>query len=111
MVAAAGAGPRPIPQQHLTADRLAEAIRFCLTPSANIAANAIAAYMRSENGVKSAVRSFHANLPLETLQCDILRDRSAAFSWKRGDTELKLSKLATGVLLEHLKVDYKKLGL
>ena len=74
MVAAAGAGPEPIPQKQLNAQNLSEAIQFCLTSEAATAAAKIAIRMKRESGVTTAVRSFHANLPLESLRCDILGD-------------------------------------
>ncbi|KAM0415881.1 hypothetical protein ACHAPT_013143 [Fusarium lateritium] len=77
MVAAAGAGPEPIPQKSLTVERLAEAIRFCLTPEAAEAAAKIAAKMRAESGVKAAVASFHNHLPQDNLECDIVKGQPA----------------------------------
>lgn len=60
MVAAAGAGPR-----------------MCLAPETANAAKSIAARMRHENGVKEAAQSFHCNLPIETMKCDILEGENA----------------------------------
>ncbi|RYP78451.1 hypothetical protein DL771_000636 [Monosporascus sp. 5C6A] len=68
MVAAAGGGPRPTPQRQLNSDNLAEAIRFCLRPETAVAADSLGAQMRSESGVKAAVESFHAHLPVEELR-------------------------------------------
>lgn len=109
MVAASGAGPKPIPHKKLDIQNLAEAIQFCLTPEAATAAAEIAARMKSESGVTTAVRSFHANLPLESLRCDILSDQPAVWVAKRGKKRIRLSKKAAGVLFQHLKVDQKKL--
>ncbi|KAM5356612.1 hypothetical protein ACJ41O_003258 [Fusarium nematophilum] len=111
MVAASGAGPSPIPQKQLNADNLAEAIQFCLTPEAAAAAAELSSRMRRENGVVTAVRSFHANLPLENLRCDILGNQPAVWLCKRGGKQIKLSKAAAGVLFQHLKIDHKKLSL
>ncbi|KAM0429705.1 hypothetical protein ACHAPT_006311 [Fusarium lateritium] len=111
MVAVSGAGPHPIPQKQLNVDNLAEAIQFCLTPEAASAAAEISSRMRRENGVVTAVRSFHANLPLENLQCDILRSQPAVWLCKRGGRHIKLSKAAVGVLFQHLKIDHKKLSI
>lgn len=109
MVAASGAGPKPIPHKKLDIQNLSEAIQFCLTPEAATAAAAIAARMKSESGVTTAVRSFHANLPLENLRCDILSDQPAVWVAKRGKKRIRLSKIAAGVLFQHLKIDQKKL--
>ncbi|KAJ7740943.1 sterol glucosyltransferase [Mycena maculata] len=100
MVAAAGAGPKPIPHKSLDARNLAEAITFCLTPEAAAAARTIAQKMQSESGVKTAVDSFHANLPLERLKCDILPNRPAAWAIKKGKGKIRLSKLAAEILVQ-----------
>ncbi|TEA21368.1 Sterol 3-beta-glucosyltransferase UGT80B1 [Colletotrichum sidae] len=110
MVALAGAGPKPIPHQKLTAENLSEAIRFCLTPEAAAAAAQLAAKMRTENGVATAVQSFHANLPLDVLPCDVLSDQTAVWEFKRGKKQLRLSKQAAGVLLDHLKIGQKHMS-
>ncbi|KAK8224342.1 hypothetical protein HDK77DRAFT_504114 [Phyllosticta capitalensis] len=107
MVAAAGAGPRPIPHRHLDSQNLAEAIAFCLTPEAAIAAHGIAVKMRAENGVKNAVDSFHANLPLERAQCDLLPDRPAFWIYKKGKKPMRLSKLAAGLIASRLDLPRK----
>ncbi|KAJ6567721.1 UDP-glucose,sterol transferase [Mycena vulgaris] len=111
MVAAAGAGPKPIPHQALDARNLATAIAVCLTPEAAVAARTIASKMRSESGVQTAVASFHANLPLERLQCDVLPDRPAAWTVKRGKRKIRLSKLAAEVLVQNGDVERKALKL
>lgn len=105
MVAAAGAGPEPIPQKSLTVEKLAEAIRFCLTQGATEAAATIAAKMQSESGVKAAVASFHGHLPREDLECDIIQGQPAVWSCLRKRHRLKLSKMAAEILSSHLKVD------
>ncbi|KAK8202450.1 hypothetical protein IWZ01DRAFT_459914 [Phyllosticta capitalensis] len=107
MVAAAGAGPRPIPHRNLDSQNLAEAIAFCLTPEASAAAHGIAVKMRAENGVKNAVDSFHANLPLERAQCDLLPDRPAFWIYKKGKRPMRLSKLAAGLIASRLDLPRK----
>ncbi|KAJ7182660.1 putative sterol glucosyltransferase [Mycena crocata] len=111
MVAAAGAGPKPIPHKVLDAQNLAKAIIFCLTPEATLSARAIASKMSSESGIKTAVDSFHANLPLERLQCDILPNRPAAWTIKKGNKKIRLSKLAAEVLVGKSQFDRKALKL
>ncbi|KAJ7100284.1 sterol glucosyltransferase [Mycena belliarum] len=111
MVAAAGAGSKPIPHLQLDAKNLAEAITLCLTPEAAAAARDIATKMRAESGVKTAVASFHANLPCTRLQCDIFPDRSASWTIKKGKKEIRVSKLAAEVLLWNIKIDHKTLKL
>jgi hypothetical protein len=101
MVAAAGAGPKPIPQKRLSSENLAQAIEFCLDEAASTAATAVSRKMQSEFGVQQAVESFHANLPLSQLRCHILKDQPAAWSYGTGDKEVHLSKLAAHILVEN----------
>ncbi|KAE8353482.1 hypothetical protein BDV28DRAFT_157025 [Aspergillus coremiiformis] len=109
MVATSGAGAQPIPQRFLTAENLAEAIRYCLTPQAMNAAEDIAIKMLSESGVKSAVESFHRNLPLDRMRCEVLPDQPASWVYKKSAKPIYLSKLATQILLDHSRIDSKNL--
>ncbi|EFY84436.1 hypothetical protein MAC_09514 [Metarhizium acridum CQMa 102] len=99
MVAAAGAGPEPIPAQQLNATNLANAIRFCLTPEAAEASEAIAAKMKSECGVRRAVASFHANLPLNKMRCDVVPSLPASWLCKNKGLQYRLSKGAAEILI------------
>ncbi|KAH7134914.1 sterol glucosyltransferase [Dendryphion nanum] len=99
MVAAAGAGPSPIPHKSLTAQNLSAAISFCLTHEAKREAENISSQMATERGVEAAVQSFHANLPFNTMQCEILPDQPATWTYKK--TEIKLSRLAAQVLVDN----------
>ncbi|KAJ6466955.1 sterol glucosyltransferase [Mycena sanguinolenta] len=109
MVAAAGAGPKPVPHKKMDVRTLATAIAFCFTPEAVAAARTIAGKMQSDMGVKTAVDSFHANLPLDRLKCDILPDRPAAWKIQKGQRKTRLSKLAAEVLINNSKIDRKAL--
>lgn len=109
MIAAAGAGPNPIPHKLLTANDLAGAIKFCLQTSAISAAQEISARMSTERGVNSAVQSFHANLPFETLRCDVVDDRPATWTYKKANAEIKLSNLAAQTLIKLGKITQKDL--
>ncbi|KAF2014279.1 glycosyltransferase family 1 protein [Aaosphaeria arxii CBS 175.79] len=99
MIAEAGAGPKPIPHKMLSSQNLAEAIQFLLAPETRAAASNISSQMASEEGVKAAVQSFHANLPFEAMPCNIMRDRPAAWIYKKAP--IRLSKLAAQVLVEN----------
>ncbi len=99
MIAAARAGPKPIPHQLLTTENLTQAIRFCLTHEAKQAAQMLSSHMASERGVEAAVQSFHANLPLETMQCALLPMEVA--SWRVKKEPILLSKLAAQILIEN----------
>ncbi|KAI1411633.1 glycosyltransferase family 1 protein [Hypoxylon sp. FL1857] len=109
MVASAGAGPQPIPQRLLTSDNLAEAINFCFTREALSAARILSNKMSSECGVKNAVNQFQANLPAKELQCDIIKDRTAVWVYKKGKMQMKLSKLAAEILIENLRINPERL--
>jgi len=71
MIHLAGAGPEPVPYKSLTAKNLAEGITYCLTQEVKVAAKTIFNKVKYKNGVKTAVRSICANLPLENIRCDI----------------------------------------
>jgi hypothetical protein len=109
MVNAAGAGPMPIPQKQLNCQNLAEAIKVCLAPEALAAAKVMAGKMRQENGVRQAVNSFHSNLPLDNMQCDIFPNFPAAWAYKKGSKQLKLSKVAAQVLTDAHRVKWTDL--
>ncbi|KAJ6551519.1 sterol glucosyltransferase [Mycena capillaripes] len=110
IVAGSGAGPEPIPHRVLNADNLAEAINFCLSTEASVAAQTIADKMRAEqSGVEAAVASFHANLPSKPLQCDIFIDRPATWVLKKGKRKIQLSKLAAEVLVQDMGTNRKAL--
>ncbi|KFA51504.1 hypothetical protein S40293_10056 [Stachybotrys chartarum IBT 40293] len=109
MVNAAGAGPMPIQQKQLNRQNLAEAIRFCLSHEALAAAKVTADKMRQENGVMQAVNSFHANLPLDEMRCDIMPEFPAAWSFKHGSQQMKLSKAAAQVLTDGHRVKWDDL--
>ena len=107
MVAAAGAGPAPIPHKSLDVSQLVEAIQYCLTPQAAAAAEKLATQMRSESGVQQAVMSFHSNLPRDMLECHVIKGQPAAWTYSSKRARLRLSKAAAEVLLSHLKVDMR----
>lgn len=107
MVARAGAGPAPIPHKELTAAKLTEAIRYCLSDRAAVAAASIAEKMGPENGIQTAVESFHKQLPLERLQCDIIPGQPAVWAYSRGKSHVKLSKIAAETLLSGKSIESK----
>jgi hypothetical protein len=110
-VAAAGAGPTPIPHQELNADILAEGIQYCFTDQAITAASAIAVKIASETGVQAAVSSFHSHLPLERLSCDICPGAPAVWSYSTHDINIKLSKVAAATLVAQKLINPKRLKL
>lgn len=98
MVAAAGAGLDPIPYKSLTAQKLAEAISYCLTPHAVTVAQSIAGKIQQESGVRAAVDSFHAHLPQKKMKCDLNPGEVAVWKLKKGKRILKLSNSAALIL-------------
>lgn len=109
MVAKAGAGPRPIPHQELTVDLLAEALQYLVSQEAAIAAVGLASKMRSETGVQAAVRSFHKQLPLEHIQCQVIPTEPATWVYTKSKHPMRLSKVAAEILVSSAKVDVKEL--
>ena len=108
MVAAAGAGPAPIPHGQLNSENLAEAIRYCQTDQATSAAKSMAAKMKTESGIQDAVDSFHANLPVEAMRCDLIPYQAASWVF-RGPAKLKLSKRAAEILVQNSVVRWNQL--
>ncbi|KAH7138489.1 hypothetical protein B0J11DRAFT_16631 [Dendryphion nanum] len=111
MVAAAGAGPMPIPQRELNTEILSQAINYCLSNEAVVAAAGIARKMQSEVGVETAARSFHRNLPITNMLCDVNPNLPAAFCFSKGKDKIKLSALAAEVVLARNPTDAKHLTL
>lgn len=105
MVAASGAGISLLNQKLVTVTTLSKAVEFLLRPSTMQAASQIALKMQHENGVKEAVKSFHRNLPVQQMNCDMLPRHPATWYWKRGKRILKLSHQAAAVLVEHKKIE------
>lgn len=102
IVAAAGAGPAPIPHKQLTAEKLSDAIKFALGPSTKEKAQEIAKKMQKESGVRDGVRSFHRHLDLQALRCAVCPSRPAV--WHVKHTEIGLSAFAATVLVEMGKI-------
>ncbi|CAO2653300.1 Nn.00g027110.m01.CDS01 [Neocucurbitaria sp. VM-36] len=114
MVSKAKAGAHDcIPYKKLSAERLAEGIKQCLTDEAKVNVQKIADSIAKEgDGALNAVRSFHRSLPLHgegSMRCDVLSDRAAA--WKIKNTNVKLSALATEILVERKKLKWGELRL
>ncbi|KAB5513057.1 glycosyltransferase family 28 domain-containing protein [Coniochaeta sp. 2T2.1] len=113
MVGNAKAGPELVPYKNLTAEKLAEGIRFCLTVEAVKAVAEIAKSFELEgNGAENACKAFHHHLTLsgqDSMRCSILEDKIAV--WKLKDTNLRLSAMAADMLVEKGYLSWKKLRL
>ncbi|CAG8954861.1 hypothetical protein HYFRA_00008547 [Hymenoscyphus fraxineus] len=115
MVHAAGAGPPPIDIKNINAEILSSAIKFLLSSEAIEAVGVIADKMRAEEGVKSAVDSFHRNLSVADMSCSMLPESPATWTIKtkkgKEKVNLRLSHRAASVLVEEKKIDAKDLRL
>ena len=113
MVAKAGAGAEPLPYKYLTAEKLAEGIKFLLTPEAKTHAEEIAKGIADEgDGAANAVKSFHRSLPLRgenSLRCSILDNHVAV--WELKATHVRLSALAAEILVVKKKIKWQDLRL
>ncbi|KAF2009278.1 glycosyltransferase family 1 protein [Aaosphaeria arxii CBS 175.79] len=114
MVSKAKAGAHDcIPYKKLTAEKLAEGIKQCLTDEARENVGKIAESIAKEgDGALNAVRSFHRSLRLEgerNMRCQILDDRVA--TWKLKGTSLQICPLAAELLVEWKKIKWNELRL
>lgn len=113
MVGNAGAGPEPVPYKHLTAEKLADGIKFCITEEARKGAEKIARDIEEEgDGAANACKAFHKHLALQgkgSMRCSILPDRVAV--WQMKKTSLRLSAVAANMLVERGLVSWKNLRL
>lgn len=109
MVAAAGAGPRPVPHKQLNLENLTEGLKYCLSSEASAAAASIAEKMRVETGVKAAVQSFHRNLPLEEMKCCICDEEVAVWTYTKKGVKMRLSNRAAQILIDAQEINPKKL--
>ncbi|KAJ4050970.1 hypothetical protein NW756_003883 [Fusarium oxysporum] len=108
VVASNGAGPPPIAYKSISVEKLSSAIKFCLSPEAQAAANRIASQMRQERGVETAVNSFHRHLPIANLTCELIPHNAAKWQYvgksKKGDKgQIRISNAALKVLLDAKK--------
>lgn len=113
MIDRAKAGPEPVPYKQLSAERLAEGIKFCLTDEAQKNAQIIASDIEKEgDGAENACAFFHRHFTLSgkhSMRCSILEDRVAV--WNMKDTSLRLSALAADILVEKGYINWRKLKL
>ena len=109
MVKATGAGPEPIPYKALNVDNLADAIEFCLEPAVAAVARRIADRINQENGVRAAVNSFHAHLPRQDMECDLIPGEPAVWKFKKGRRVVKMSKMAAFMLRDQGRLQEKHL--
>ena len=113
MIGRAKAGPEPVPYKHLSAEKLAEGIKYCLTDEAQEKAQEMADDIAREgDGAENACAFFHRHLQLSgkhSIRCSILEDKVAV--WWMKNTSLRLSALAADILVEKGYITWRKLKL
>lgn len=109
MIHKAGAGPKPIKKSNLDVTNLYNAIEFCKTDAAKVAADKLGEKIRAHDGAKDGVDSFHRHLPLLNMRCDLLPERLAV--WWSTEHCLRLSAFAVQVLVEQKLLNINKLEL
>ncbi|KAF4964403.1 hypothetical protein FSARC_7668 [Fusarium sarcochroum] len=109
MVSQAGAGPDPIPHRQLTADKLADAINFCLKPESLERANDLASKIAAEQGCDMGAQSFHQHLEVDRLRCALAPSRVA--TWRIKHTQVRLSAFAACTLANANLLDFHDLKL
>lgn len=113
MIGRAKAGPEPVPYKHLSAEKLAEGIKYCLTDEAQEKAQEMARDIAREgDGAENACSFFHKHLQLSgkhSMRCSILDDQVAVW-WMR-NTSLRLSALAADILVDKGYITWRKLKL
>jgi hypothetical protein len=109
MIARAGAGPDPIPHRQLTADKLADAINFCLKPESLERAKGLASKIATDRGSDKGAQSFHQYLEADRLRCTLAPSRVAVWRIKR--TQIRLSAFAACTLANANLLDFHDLKL
>lgn len=109
MVARAGAGPAPLPHKELTAEKLADAINFCLKPESQAKARELAAKIAEEKGSDVGAQSFHQMLDVDKLRCTLAPSHAAV--WRLRRTQIRLSALAACTLANEGLLDFSELKL
>ncbi|USP81242.1 glycosyltransferase family 1 protein [Curvularia clavata] len=109
MIARAGAGPEPIPHKQLTADKLAEAIKFCLRPETLERARELASKIAAEQGCEMGAQSMHRFLEPDRLRCSLAPSRVGVWRIKR--TKVRLSAFAACTLANANLLDFQDLKL
>lgn len=97
IVEKSGVGPSPLPGKHVTVHALVEAFKFVHKPGVQNAAKRIQTDISHEDGCASAVRAFHANLPISRMRSDLEPTFAACF--RLDEFNLQVSRPVAQVLL------------
>ncbi|CAN8096391.1 unnamed protein product [Discula destructiva] len=113
MIDEAKAGPAPVPYKQLSAQKLADGIKYLLTNEAQMNAQSLASNIEKEgDGAENMCAFVHQHLTLSgkhSLRCSILDDKVAVW-WVKG-TSLRLSALAADILVEKGLIQWRRLKL
>ncbi|KAL3419219.1 glycosyltransferase family 28 domain-containing protein [Phlyctema vagabunda] len=110
MIYKAGAGPEPVPFKKMTEDTLASSIQQALGPGIQTAAEKMGETIRSEKpGALEAAKSFQSAINLDSMRCYLAPDKLAV--WRIKNTNLPLSGLAVGLLIENKHVQIGEIKL
>ena len=109
MVAKAGAGPSPVPNKQLTADKLAAAILEALKPTMLQRAQELGTLIGLEKGTETGAQSFHDKLDVDSMRCLVSPSRAAVWRVKR--TTIRLSAFAATTLFNENLLDFNNLKL
>jgi UDP:flavonoid glycosyltransferase YjiC (YdhE family) len=95
----AGAGPQAVPYKKLTADNLADNIKYALKPETQAKAQELSEKMKGEDGVAVAAEQFHNLQSAQNFACFLCPDRTAV--WRVRRTNVQLSAIAVAVLCKY----------
>lgn len=109
MVARAGIGSKPVHSKNLNADSLAEAIKEALKPGCLEKAKLLSERIGKERGAEVGAQSFHKQLDLDKMRCQLSPHRAAV--WRIRRTDVRLSAFAAAVLSQKKLLDFKDLKL
>ncbi|CBY00654.1 similar to glycosyltransferase family 28 N-terminal domain protein [Plenodomus lingam JN3] len=109
MIARAGAGPKPIPYKLMTAESLADSIRFALRDDVRVSCERMAADIAEEDGATDTVKAFEQHLKIDDMRCQVCPGRLAV--WLDKKTGVHLSNMAVCTLAEKGLVHPKELRL
>ncbi|CAF0767262.1 unnamed protein product [Rotaria sp. Silwood1] len=92
-----GVGPSPIPGKNVTVDDLVEAFKIVLQPAMQNAAKRIREILSHEDGCATALRMFHAHLPLSRMRSDL--ESTFAACYRVDELDLQVSRPVAQVLV------------
>ena len=109
MIAKAGAGPEPIHNKELTADKLADAINFAVKAGTLERAKQLGARISKEKGSATGGKSFHDRIDVDAMRCSLSPSRVAI--WTDRKFKIRMSGFAAAVLANEGLLDYSDLRL